>query len=418
MNIIASIIIPTHNRFASLRRLLESLKFQSFSQQNLEVIVVADGCNDETLQMLSNYKSALNLIVCELPGLGPAAARNKAASVANGEYLIFVDDDMEPSVDFIKEHIALHNTDNTVVIGYSPLVLESNAGIHRMRLREWWEEKFQAMRNKHYRFKYDDLTGGNFSVSSVLFKKVNGFDTRLRCREDYELGFRLTKAAAEFRFAYGAKAYHRDTVTDLKRSLQRKESEGISDIQIKKTHADFINKEAMYYLRRRPFTKSILLRAFQYIPSICDSIANFGEIAMKYFEKFKIRTSWWTMNNYLHQYWYLRGLMQGVSSVKELHQLVLQTWLPPKEDLKLSLDLEQGLKKAEEEIDQIKPSSLDIYYGTKFIGTISYEAGAESLKGIHLRKILKDKFSDELFSAIDPKNSFEVSLRKGKYHPV
>lgn len=410
MTTIASIIIPTHNRSASLKKMLESLEFQSFPLQNFEVVVVADGCNDDTVKMLKEYNPALNLVVCELAGLGASSARNKGASVAKGKYLIFVDDDMEPCVDFIKEHVASHNNENTVVIGYSPFKLELNAKTHRMRLREWWEEKFQAMRNQHYRFKYDDLTGGNFSISSALFKKVNGFDTSLLCREDYELGFRLIEMDAAFHFAYGAKAYHCDKVTDLKRSMERKKAEGASDILIKKAHAGFMNYEAMYYLRRRALVKSILLKAIQFTPSVCDSIAHLGLVSMSFFEKLKLRTSWWTINNYLHQYWYLRGLMQSVESVKELRQLIYSNPNPPNENDKLLIDLEQGLKKAEEKIDQMRPSLLDIYYGTKFIGSVNKVAGYESLKGKHLRKILKDRFSEKLASAIYPENVFKSNF--------
>ncbi|HTM91085.1 MAG TPA: glycosyltransferase family 2 protein [Flavisolibacter sp.] len=410
MSILASLIIPTHNRSASLKKMLESLAVQAFRRQDFEVVIVADGCKDGTVEMLKEYKGNLNLVVCELKGVGAAAARNWGASLAKGECLIFVDDDMEPSVDFIKEHISSHRDNNSVVIGYSPLKLEVNASTQRMRLREWWEEKFQAMRNKYYRFKYDDLTSGNFSISSTLFKKMKGFDTTLLCNEDHEMGFRLIKSSASFHFAYAAKAYHYDRVTDLKRSMQRKKSEGISDILIKKLHADYNNDEAKYYLSHRTFSKTILLKAIQHTPPFCDSIAHLGLIIMNYFERLKIRMPWWTINNYLHQYWYLRGLMQSAKSVKELRQLIFEQQVTPIQDQKLFIDLEQGLKKAEEYIDQMKPSLLDIYYGTNFIGTVYYQAGYEPLKGKHLRKILKDQFSEKLTLAIYPEKIFKTSF--------
>jgi GT2 family glycosyltransferase len=242
MMIIASLIIPTHNRSASLKKMLQTLELQSFSLTDFEVIVVADGCRDDTLEMISNFRSDLNLKIYALPGLGAAAARNKGAEVAQGNYLVFADDDMELSKDFIKEHINLHADENTVVIGYSPFRQESKASIQRMTLREWWEEKFQEMRHKDHCFKYNDLTSGNFSISSKLFNKVSGFNTSLLCREDYELGFRLMQAGAVFCFAYAAKALHNDEVTNLRRSLQRKKSEGMADIQIKKIHSEFVNK--------------------------------------------------------------------------------------------------------------------------------------------------------------------------------
>ena len=402
MNVTASLIIPTHNRSASLKKMLNTLELQSYPLEKFEVIVVADGCKDNTVEMVNNYQPGFHLTVCELPGLGAASARNKGASVAQGQTLIFADDDMELSKDFIKEHIALHTNERMVVIGYSPFKLETNASIQRMGVREWWEEKFHEMRKKDHWFRYDNLTSGNFSVSSALFNQLNGFNTSLLCREDYEFGYRLIKSGAQFHFAYTAKAFHCDEVTNLHRSLQRKKSEGIADIQIKKLHPDFINKEAIYYLSQRSISKSVLVKGIQYFPSLMDRTASFGEMMMNVFEKLRLLSSWSTMNYRLHQYWYLRGLMLGAGSYKQLYEFVMKPNRLMNEEQRLTIDLEKGIKSAEDEIDRLKPLAIDIYYGKKFIGVVDYEPGSEMIKGYHLRKILKDKFSRELSVVLFP----------------
>ena len=48
-----SVIIPTHNRSASLRRTLDALRRQTYSLEQVEVVVVADGCIDDTVEMLN-----------------------------------------------------------------------------------------------------------------------------------------------------------------------------------------------------------------------------------------------------------------------------------------------------------------------------------------------------------------------------
>jgi glycosyltransferase involved in cell wall biosynthesis len=402
MNMIASVIIPTHNRCASLKRMLENLEEQSFPQQNFEVIVVADGCKDDTANTVKNYKAPFHLLLFELPGLGAASARNKGAAQANGRYLVFVDDDMELSPNFIEEHIAAHKNENDIVIGYSPLPLEPKAGTQRMTLREWWEDKFHAMRDQRYRFRYDDLTSGNFSVSNELFKKVNGFDTSLLCREDYELGYRLIKAGANFCFCHKAKAIHRDEVTNLKRSLQRKKSEGMADMQIKAKHADFVNKNALHYLSYGSFSKKILLKAIGFAPSLFDLLAGLGITLMNYFERFGMKPRWSKTNYRLHEYWYLRGLITSAGSVKRVYRIMEWEAFMPTPNQKLKIDLRDGLKNAELQLDHLRPLALDIFYGTKLIGIVDYEAGVEPIKGVHLRKILKDRFSEELAAALLP----------------
>jgi glycosyltransferase involved in cell wall biosynthesis len=408
MNIIASLIIPSHNRSASLKKMLQGLELQSYSKENFEVIVVADGCRDNTVEMVKNFNAEFHLIVCELPGLGAATARNTGASIASGKYLILADDDMELSAGFIKEHIASHTGENSVVIGYSPFKLESKASIQRLSLREWWEEKFQAMRNKGHRFRYEDLTSGNFSISNNLFKKLNGFDTAFLCREDYEFGFRLIEEGAEFHFAYTAKAFHCDEVTNLRRSLQRKKSEGSADVQFKNKHPQFSNKEAIFYLSQRSFTKSVLLKAIKYTAPFCDGFANLCASLMHYFEKFQMHSSWLKMNYRLHQYWYVRGLMASVRSAEEFRQYITDKDIDLNKHKKQVIDLQQGLKKVQEALDESKPFGIDIYYGPKFIGSINYEPGAERIKGAHLRKILKDKFSEELASTLFPEQIFKI----------
>jgi len=52
-----SVIVPTHNRMESLRRLLDSLCLQRFCPKRFEVLIVADGCHRRTVDMLQNYEA-------------------------------------------------------------------------------------------------------------------------------------------------------------------------------------------------------------------------------------------------------------------------------------------------------------------------------------------------------------------------
>ena len=53
-----SVIIPTHNRAASIVRLLNKLGEQTFTLSQMEVIVVANSCSDNTVDVLKQYKVA------------------------------------------------------------------------------------------------------------------------------------------------------------------------------------------------------------------------------------------------------------------------------------------------------------------------------------------------------------------------
>ena len=60
-----SVIIPTHNRQMYLRLTLDSLARQTYSVDQFEVVVVFDGCNDGSLEMLRNYGAPYSLQIIE-----------------------------------------------------------------------------------------------------------------------------------------------------------------------------------------------------------------------------------------------------------------------------------------------------------------------------------------------------------------
>lgn len=84
-----SVIVPTHNRLELLKAALESVERQHF--RDFEVIVVNDGSTDGTADWVKN--SNVTGIDLATPGLGAAAARNRAINAARGEIIAFLDDD-------------------------------------------------------------------------------------------------------------------------------------------------------------------------------------------------------------------------------------------------------------------------------------------------------------------------------------
>jgi len=82
-----SIILPSHNGATRIWRALESIKKQTFT--DYELIVVCDACDDSTELVARSY-GAITL-TCNHNRAG--LARNDAMAVAQGEYLVFMDDD-------------------------------------------------------------------------------------------------------------------------------------------------------------------------------------------------------------------------------------------------------------------------------------------------------------------------------------
>ena len=114
---IYSIIIPTYNEEEYLPVLLESIKEQDFD--DYEVIVADANSTDRTREIAEEY----GCIVVDggLPGVG----RNNGAKVAKGEYLLFLDSDLQLTEDYLRDVLYEFQIEN-VGIGITQMKPLSN----------------------------------------------------------------------------------------------------------------------------------------------------------------------------------------------------------------------------------------------------------------------------------------------------
>ena len=82
-----SIIIPTHNAASHIRKCLDSVKEQSF--KDYELIVICDSCVDDTRAIAKEYGAITRAANFHHRGY----ARNAGMDIAQGEYVLFMDDD-------------------------------------------------------------------------------------------------------------------------------------------------------------------------------------------------------------------------------------------------------------------------------------------------------------------------------------
>jgi glycosyltransferase involved in cell wall biosynthesis len=413
-----SIIIPTHNRSTSLRRTLDALQRQTYLLESIEVIVIADGCTDETSEMIRDYHAPFSLQFIEQPCQGAAVARNQGAASAKGNLLLFLDDDIEAAPGLVEAHVVAHQQLNQVVIGYLPPILNHQAGFFRVVLRGWWESMFQAMRQVGHRYSYNDLLSGNFSLAKALFNQVDGFDAAFRCQEDYELGVRLLQAGAQFTFVSGAWGYHHE-MSSLDRSLQRKYQEGCASVQLGRKHPELIPTLPVFHYEGNfsTFSRILLLLIFQ-LAIVGDLFAVACRHLLNVLEGLRIRGSWQKLLDRLLKYWYLRGVADALGSRQALtHFLHSRPTTSDQEEPELQLNLAEGLTVVEQQLDQQRPTSVCIHYGQHFIANIPPQPGSELLRATHLRPILATTASLPLLStltldgAIEPHFLSELLLK-------
>lgn len=104
-----SVIMPTYRRLDVLRRVLAAWEVQDPVGLDFEVVVVDDGSGDGTTDFLAQWRPRrYGYRFATQPNAGPAAARNRALSMASGDHVLFVGDDIEPTPDLLHQHWRAH----------------------------------------------------------------------------------------------------------------------------------------------------------------------------------------------------------------------------------------------------------------------------------------------------------------------
>ena len=204
-----SVVLPTFNRRARLARVLAGLDRQSIDPASFEVVIVDDGSSDDTRVWLSqNDNRRYPVKAIHQANAGPATARNTGIAAADGEFVLFLDDDVEPMEELVAEHLRCHEAEaNVVVIG--PLASLP----HYPQPWVAWEQakleaQYEAMLRGDWAPSFRQFWTGNASVAKACVLAVGGFDPSFLRAEDVELGRRLHERGLGFRFNPKARGLH------------------------------------------------------------------------------------------------------------------------------------------------------------------------------------------------------------------
>jgi len=186
-----SVVIPTFNRISLVARAIDSVLKQSLNPY--EIIVVDDGSDDGTSEMIQNKYKSIKLI--QQQNNGVSAARNKGIKHAKGDWIGLLDSDDEWTEKKLENQAdRLIKTPEYDFCHTNEIWIRNGVRVNQRKKHE-----------KYGGYIFDKcLDICRISPSSVLFRKnildhIGWFDSQLPVCEDYDLWLRIT---SEYRILF------------------------------------------------------------------------------------------------------------------------------------------------------------------------------------------------------------------------
>ncbi|PID58416.1 MAG: hypothetical protein CR986_07875 [Ignavibacteriae bacterium] len=231
-----SVIIPTFNRADEIKELLESLINQSIPKEKFEVIVVDDGSNDNTLQLLENIKNnyPLTLRVLEQNHKGPGEARNFGMENAKGKYFIFIDSDCIADKNWLaaykkaldKKDVAGFGGPDAVLPDFLPIQKAIDYSMTSFITTGGIRGHSKKKISKYYPRSF------NMGVRADIVKKIGGMG-KLRHGQDIEFSNRILSTGEPIIKIEDAVVYHKRRIS-IKKFFRQVYNWGVARINLYK----------------------------------------------------------------------------------------------------------------------------------------------------------------------------------------
>lgn len=191
---VVSVVIPTYNHAQFLRKAIDSVRRQTFTEW--EMIVVNNYSEDDTEAVVASFSDPrIRLENFRNYGI-IAASRNHGIALAHGDYIAFLDSDDEWYPEKLERCVAVLAKGNDLVC-HGETWLRNGVAFRKV--------SYGPAERAHYHsllFERNCLSTSAVTVRKSCLDKVGDFseDSAFAMVEDYELWLKLS--SVEFRFAF------------------------------------------------------------------------------------------------------------------------------------------------------------------------------------------------------------------------
>lgn len=180
---IFSIILTTYNRAELIKRAVDSVLQQTFS--DFELLIIDDCSSDSTQIQINSYTDDRIRYFRNEINSGVSISRNVGISHARGTYLAFLDDDDEYFPHFLEtvfQAFQYNHSLDFLWTSYQKIITSQNKVSHHI---------WKSFNNLNY------LTQLSFSfgvvIKKICFNSIGYFDKNLKTNEDLDIFFRLVQ---------------------------------------------------------------------------------------------------------------------------------------------------------------------------------------------------------------------------------
>lgn len=170
-----SFIVPAYNEEGYLGRCIESIKNQK--TKDYEIVVSYSPSRDNTLDIAKKH----GVKIVYVPRCYPGKARNVAAKKAKGDYLVFMDADVQIPKNFLKVTEKLLER-GAAAVGYGMKPMENDPEI-----MSYFRHFFNPLN------RYAKNLSCCYTVKKPVFAAVGGYDEKREVGEDTEISVRLSR---------------------------------------------------------------------------------------------------------------------------------------------------------------------------------------------------------------------------------
>ena len=211
-----TILIPAHNEGKVIGTTIESMLRLEYPKDKLQIIVINDGSNDDTKDIINRYASDdARVQLFDIPkgegGKGKSRTLNLGIKQAKGDVIAIFDADNTPDKDSLRYLVAqlLDHKELGAVIGKFRTVNKNANLLTRFINIETLSFQLMLQAGRWQMHGISTLPGTNFVMWNHIIKNLGGWDEEA-LTEDSELSIRIYEAGYKIKFIPYAITYEQE----------------------------------------------------------------------------------------------------------------------------------------------------------------------------------------------------------------